>query len=44
MFLFVSGYQEREVSQHVVLDKSSAFLEKPFRLGELMIKVRELLG
>ncbi len=43
-FLFVSGYQEREVSQHVVLDKSSAFLEKPFRLGELVTTVRELLG
>ena len=43
-FLFVSGYQEREVSQYVVLDKNSAFLEKPFHLGELMTKVYELLG
>jgi DNA-binding response OmpR family regulator len=43
-FLFVSGYQEREVSQHVMLDKNSAFLEKPFHLGELVTKVRELLG
>ena len=32
------------MSQHVALDKSSAFLEKPFRLGELITKVRELLG
>ncbi|WP_201362230.1 response regulator [Dictyobacter formicarum] len=43
-FLFISGYQANQISQNFVLDKSFAFLQKPFDLDELAARVREILG
>ena len=42
-FLFVSGYQANQISQNFVLDKGFAFLQKPFDLDELAMKVRDIL-
>lgn len=42
-FLFVSGYQENQISRNFVLDKGLKFLSKPFDLDELAAKVREVL-
>jgi YesN/AraC family two-component response regulator len=41
--LFVSGYAEKTVLQHGVLDLSSSFLQKPFSLRDLGAKLRSVL-
>lgn len=41
--LFMSGYSEDAVLLHGVLEKNSAFIEKPFAPGQLAAKVQELL-
>jgi len=41
--LFMSGYSEDAVLLHGVLERNSAFIEKPFTPGQLAAKVQELL-
>jgi DNA-binding response OmpR family regulator len=41
--LFMSGYTDEAVGQHVVLDESAHFLQKPFTLAALLSKVRAVL-
>ena len=41
--LFMSGYTADAISQHGVLDETVHFIQKPFTLPNLAIKVREVL-
>jgi hypothetical protein len=41
--LFTSGYTDDAISHHGMLDPSIAFLSKPYSIGTLARKVRELL-
>ena len=41
--LFVSGYTERVVQNHQILDAHSNFPQKPVTLGSLARKIREVL-
>jgi DNA-binding NarL/FixJ family response regulator len=41
--LYVSGYTDDEEVQAANLARGSAFLQKPFTLGALLDKVREVL-
>jgi two-component system cell cycle sensor histidine kinase/response regulator CckA len=41
--LFVSGYAENTVLKHGTIDVATRFLQKPFSLKTLAIKVREVL-
>ncbi len=40
--LFMSGYSD-EPAMTILHDRASAFLQKPFALHELLVKVREML-
>ena len=42
--LFMSGYTADVIAQRGVLDRSVAFLHKPFSPVELAVKVREVLA
>ena len=42
--LFISGYSEKVVLRHNILDVQTNFLQKPFTLKSLGGKVREVLG
>jgi len=42
--LFVSGYAEKTVTDHGVIDLSGSFLQKPFALKTLALRIREILG
>ena len=42
--LFVSGYTDDPMIQSGQLPEGTAFLQKPFRLGTLLDKVRDMLG
>lgn len=42
-FLFVSGYSADQISRNFVLDAGMHFLQKPFDLDELAVRVREVL-
>jgi signal transduction histidine kinase/CheY-like chemotaxis protein len=42
--LFVSGYSEKVVLRHKILDVQNNFLQKPFTLKTLARKIREVLG
>jgi two-component system, cell cycle sensor histidine kinase and response regulator CckA len=42
--LFVSGYAEKTVSDHGVMELSDNFLQKPFALSTLALKIRQVLG
>ena len=42
--LFVSGYAERVVQNHQILDAHTNFLQKPFALASLARKIREVLS
>jgi len=42
--IYISGYTDDAVLQHGVLEPGAVFLQKPFRLGTLVRKVRNLLG
>ena len=41
--LYISGYTEKVVSDHGILEAGLDFLQKPFSSNELLIKVREIL-
>ena len=41
--LFISGYAENAITEHVALVVGSAFLGKPFKPKTLVTKVREVL-
>ena len=41
--IFISGYTADAISQHVVLDEGVNFIQKPFSLPDLAVKVREVL-
>jgi CheY-like chemotaxis protein len=42
--LFMSGYTANVIAHHGVLDAGVAFIQKPFSMTDLMVKVREVLG
>ncbi len=42
--LFMSGYTADVIAQHGILDEGIDFIEKPFALKNLALKVREVLG
>ena len=42
--LYVSGYAKGAILDKGALEPNSEFLAKPFRLSELLQKVREVLG
>lgn len=42
--LFMSGYSADVIAHHGVLDEDVNFLQKPFSMKELSVKVREVLG
>ncbi len=42
--LFVSGYSEKVVLRHNIVDVQNNFLQKPFTLKSLATKIREVLG
>ena len=42
--LFISGYSEKVVLRHNILDVQTNFLQKPFTLKSLAAKIREVLG
>ena len=42
--LFISGYSEKVVLRHNILDVRTNYLQKPFTLKSLGGKVREVLG
>jgi two-component system cell cycle sensor histidine kinase/response regulator CckA len=41
--LFMSGYTEKAINHHGVLDENTDFIHKPFSPAALAIKVREVL-
>jgi len=41
--LFMSGYTANVIAHHGVLDAGVAFIQKPFSIVDLMVKVREVL-
>jgi CheY-like chemotaxis protein len=41
--LFMSGYAASIIAQHGVLDRHTAFLQKPFTVESLTLKVRQML-
>jgi two-component system cell cycle sensor histidine kinase/response regulator CckA len=41
--LYMSGYPDNTIVQHGVLEAGTAFLQKPFTLNALELKVREVL-
>ena len=41
--LFMSGYTDEAITHHGVLDPGTMFLHKPFKVAELLQKVRETL-
>jgi len=42
--LYMSGYTDEALGRHGVLDPSVALVHKPFTPGDLVRKVREMLG
>ena len=42
--LYVSGYTDKAVTQHGILDPRVALLQKPFSVETLLQKVREVLA
>ena len=41
--LFMSGYTDDDVMRRGILDRRTAFLEKPFTPEQLISKVRQIL-
>ena len=42
--LFMSGYTANVISHHGVLDEGIHFIQKPFTLKDMAMKLRETLG
>jgi PAS domain S-box-containing protein len=42
--LFMSGYTADVIAHHGVLDEGVNFIQKPFSMGELTVKVRNVIG
>ena len=42
--LYMSGYTDRAILHQGLLGAESAFLQKPFTVEALLLKVREMLG
>ena len=42
--LYMSGYAERAIAHHGVLDSDIAFLQKPITADSLLRKIREVLN
>ena len=42
--LFMSGYPADSIAHRRVIDSGVNFLQKPFTLDDLAVKVREVLG
>jgi hypothetical protein len=42
--LYMSGYPDNTIVQHGVLEPGTAFLQKPFTINALELKVREILN
>jgi two-component system cell cycle sensor histidine kinase/response regulator CckA len=42
--LYMSGYTEKTIDQHGVLEPGLAFIQKPFSGGALIRKIREVLA
>ncbi len=42
-FLFASGYSMNSIHTNFVLDEGLALIQKPYQLGDLLRKVREVL-
>lgn len=41
--LYMSGYADKAITHHNILDKGSLFIQKPFSMGSLAKKIREVL-
>ena len=41
--LFTSGYSDSIVARHGVLERGLAFLQKPYHLDDLLVKIRDVL-
>ncbi len=41
--LYMSGYPDNTIVQHGILEAGTAFLQKPFTINALELKVREIL-
>jgi FixJ family two-component response regulator len=41
--IYISGYADRALD-HATIEAGAAFLQKPFSLGSLAVKIRETLG
>jgi len=41
--LFMSGYTENVIAHHGVLESGTAFIQKPFSIEALIVRVRETL-
>jgi two-component system cell cycle sensor histidine kinase/response regulator CckA len=42
--LFTSGYTANAIAHHGVIDEGVNFIQKPFSLHNLAVKIREVLG
>ncbi|MBF0235148.1 MAG: transporter substrate-binding domain-containing protein, partial [Desulfamplus sp.] len=42
-YLFISGYTANVIAHHGILDKGLYFLQKPFSMDELSVKIRDVL-
>jgi len=42
--IYMSGYAENVIAHHVVLEEGMAFIQKPFTVQDLAVKIREVLN
>ncbi len=41
--LYMSGYTDNAIVHHGVLDEGTPFIQKPFKVADLAVRVRQLL-
>ena len=41
--IYMSGYTKNAISHHAVIDEGVQFIQKPFSLQDLAVKVREAI-